>query len=209
MGRYRGPSCRLCRAEGNKLFLKGDKCSMEKCPFSKRQGLPPGQHGKIRKKESNYGVQLREKQKVKRMYGMLEKQFRHFFRMAERAKGVTGLTLLQLLERRLDNVIFRMCFATSRSMARQMVQHGSVYVNSKRVDIPSYLVNVGETIEIRYREQRMKALKEINESLKDRAIPKWLELDREHLKAKITAFPTKEDVGFPIQEQLIVELYSK
>ncbi len=191
------------------MFLKGAKCSTEKCPFTRRQGLAPGQHGKIRKKVSNYGVQLREKQKVKRIYGMLEKQFRHFFRIAERAKGVTGLTLLQLLERRLDNVAFRMCYASSRNAARQLVQHGAVYVNSKRVNIPSYLVRPGEVVEVRGNENMAKALKELNESLKDRAIPKWLELDREHLKAKVVAMPTKEDVGFPIQEQLIVELYSK
>lgn len=208
MGRDTGPSCRLCRSEGMKLFLKGPRCQSEKCTFTKRQGTP-GQHGRLRKKESNYGLQLREKQKVKRLYGMREEQFRHFFRMAERSKGVTGLTLLQLLERRLDNVIFRMCCATSRNMARQSVQHGSVYVNSKRVDIPSYLVNVGESIEIRGKEPKMKALKELGESLKDRTIPAWLEVDREHFKARVTAFPTKGDVGFPIQEQLIVELYSK
>lgn len=192
------------------MFLKGSRCMTEKCTFTRRQGTP-GQHGhaRVRRKDSNYGVQLREKQKVKRLYGMLEKQFRHFFRMAERAKGVTGLTLLQLLERRLDNVVFRMCYATSRAAARQMVQHGSVYVNSKRVDIPSYLVKPGETVEIRGAEKRVKALKEVRESLKDRAIPKWLEPETDNLKAKVVAMPTKEDVGFPIQEQLIIELYSK
>jgi len=190
------------------LFLKGSRCMTEKCAFTRRQGTP-GQHGRLRKKESNYGMQLREKQKVKRLYGMLEKQFRHFFRMAERAKGVTGLTLLELLERRLDNVVFRMCYATSRAAARQIVQHGAVYVNSKRVDIPSYLVRAGETVEIRGPEKRVKALKEVRESLKDRAVPKWLEPDAGGLKAKVVAMPKKEDVGFPIQEQFIVELYSK
>ncbi len=208
MGRDTGPSCRLCRAEGMKLFLKGARCQTEKCTFTRRQGSP-GQHGRLRKKVSNYRIQLREKQKVKRIYGMREEQFHHFFWIAERSKGVTGLTLLQLLERRLDNVIFRMALATSRNMARQAVQHGSVYVNSKRVDIPSYLVNVGQTIEVRGKEKKMKALKETCESMKDRAIPAWLEVDREHFKGKVTALPTKEDVGFPIQEQLIVELYSK
>lgn len=208
MARDTGPSCRLCRREGAKLFLKGSRCSTEKCAFTRRQ-TPPGQHGRIRKKESNYGVQLREKQKVKRIYGMLEKQFRHFFQIAERAKGVTGLTLLQLLERRLDNTIFRMNCATSRNMARQAVQHGSVYVNSKRVDIPSYIVKIGDVVEVKGKEARLKALKEIRESLKDRAVPKWLEMDKEAPVGKVTALPTKDDVGFPIQEQLIVELYSK
>lgn len=210
MGRYTGPSCRLCRREGAKLFLKGSRCVGDKCAFNRRD-FAPGQHGQtqMRKKESNYGVQLREKQKVKRIYGMLEKQFRHFFRIAERAKGVTGLTLLQLLERRLDNVIFRMNFAGSRSAARQIVQHGRVYINGKRVDIPSYTVKIGEEIMIKVKDPAKKRLIETFESLKDRAIPKWFEMDQANLKSKIVAMPTKDDVGFPIQEQLIVELYSK
>jgi small subunit ribosomal protein S4 len=208
MARNTGPSCRLCRREGAKLFLKGSRCVSDKCAFARRD-FAPGQHGQIRKKESNYGVQLREKQKVKRIYGMLEKQFRHFFRIAERAKGVTGLTLLQLLERRLDNVIFRMNFAGSRSAARQIVQHGRVYVNGKRVDIPSYTVKIGEEISIKVKDPVKKRLAETFESLKDRAIPKWLEMDQANLKSKIVAMPTKDDAGFPIQEQLIVELYSK
>ena len=186
MARYTGPSCRLCRAEKQKLFLKGAKCVMEKCPVAKRQ-VAPGQHGRLRKKESNYGIQLREKQKVKRIYGMLEKQFRHFFRIAERSKGVTGIMLLQLLERRLDNVVFRMCLGSSRSAARQIVQHGSIYVNSKRVDIPSYIVKVGDTVELRGKEDRVKALKELREELKDRMIPKWLECESDNLK-RIRAF---------------------
>jgi small subunit ribosomal protein S4 len=180
----------------------------DKCAFNRRD-FAPGQHGQIRKKESNYGVQLREKQKVKRIYGMLEKQFRHFFRIAERAKGVTGLTLLQLLERRLDNVVFRMNFAASRSAARQIVQHGRVYVNGKRVDIPSYTVKIGEEVSIKVKDPVKKRLSDTFDALKDRAIPKWLEMDTANLKSKIVAMPTKEDVGFPIQEQLIVELYSK
>jgi small subunit ribosomal protein S4 len=208
MARNIGPSCRLCRRENAKLFLKGSRCVSDKCAFTRRE-FAPGQHGQIRKKESNYGIQLREKQKVKRIYGMLEKQFRHFFRIAERAKGVTGLTLLQLLERRLDNVIFRMNFASSRSEARQIVQHGRVYVNGKRVDIPSYTVKIGDEVSIRVKDPAKKKLSETFESLKDRAIPKWLEIDAASLKSKISAMPTKEDVGFPIQEQLIVELYSK
>ena len=208
MARYTGPSCRLCRADGMKLFLKGAKCTTDKCPVAKRQ-VAPGQHGRLRKKESNYGLQLREKQRVKRIYGMLEKQFRHFFAIAERSKGVTGLTLLELLERRLDNVLFRLCYATSRNQARQIVKHGSVYVNSRRVDIPSYLVKPGDALEVKGKEAKLKAIKETREELKDRAIPKWLEPETENLRCKVTALPTKEDVGFPIQEQLIVELYSK
>jgi len=208
MARNTGPSCRLCRREGSKLFLKGSRCVSDKCAFNRRD-FAPGQHGLMRKKESNYGVQLREKQKVKRIYGMLEKQFRHFFRIAEKAKGVTGLTLLQLLERRLDNVVFRMNLAGSRSAARQIVQHGRVYVNGKRVDIPSYTVKIGEEITIKVKDPAKKRIAETFESLKDRAIPKWLEMDKANLKSKIVAMPTKDDVGFPVQEQLIVELYSK
>jgi len=208
MARNTGPSCRMCRREGAKLFLKGSRCISDKCAFSRRESAP-GQHGDMRKKESNYGVQLREKQKVKRMYGMLERQFRHFFREAERAKGVTGLTLLQLLERRLDNVVFRMNFAPSRQDARQMVQHGRVCINNRRLDIPSYTVKVGDEISIKAKEPAKKRLIETFESLKDRAIPKWLEMYPSDLKSKVKALPTKEDVGFPIREQLIVELYSK
>ena len=208
MARNTGPSCRLCRKEGLKLFLKGSRCISDKCAFNRR-GFPPGQHGQMRKKESNYGVQLREKQKVKRIYGVLEKQFRHCFRIAERSKGVTGIMLLQLLERRLDNTVFRMNLASSRSEARQLVQHGLVYINNKRVDIPSYTVKAGEEVSVKAKEKALKAVRERFESLKDRAIPKWLEIDIQSLKGKVTAMPTKEDVGFPIQEQLIVELYSK
>ena len=191
-----------------KLFLKGTRCNGEKCGITRRD-FAPGQHGQIRKKESNYGVQLREKQKVKRIYGVLERQFRHYFRMAERSKGVTGLTLLQLLERRLDNVIFRMNFAGSRAEARQMVQHGLVAVNGKRVDIPAYVVRMGQDVSIKVKEPAQKRLTETFETWKGRAIPKWIEVDPKNFKCKITAMPTKEDVGFPIQEQLIVELYSK
>lgn len=210
MARYTRPSCRLCRREGIKLFLKGTKCQTEKCPVSRRR-YAPGQHGQRqrRKKESNYGLQLREKQKVKRMYGVLEKQFKHYFKIAERSKGVTGLMLLELLERRLDNVIFRMNLASSRPQARQIVQHGFVYVNNRRVDIPSYTVKVRDEVSIKAKEPMRKRLFETQEALKDRQIPKWFEFDGQNLRSKIVALPTKEDVGFPIQEQLIVELYSK
>ncbi len=210
MARDTGPSCRLCRREGNKLFLKGTRCMTEKCAYNRRSFVP-GQHGQtqMRKKESNYGVQLREKQKVKRIYGVLERQFRHYFRIAERSKAVTGVMLLQLLERRLDNVIFRMNLANSRAEARQLVQHGLICVNNKRLDIPAYTVKLGEEVSVKVKEKAAKVLKERFESLKDRPVPKWLEVDIQGLKAKVTAMPTKEDVGFPIQEQLIVELYSK
>jgi small subunit ribosomal protein S4 len=211
MARYTDASCRLCRREKQKLFLKGSKCTTDKCAVSKR-AFPPGQHGatQIRKKESNYGVQLREKQKVKRLYGLLERQFKHYFRIAEKAKGVTGLTLLQLLERRLDNVIFRMNLASSRAEARQSVQHGLVYVNDKRVDIPSYTVSLGDEITLKTkRDTFVKKVKETQETFKDRAVPKWLQVVPNEFRSKVVAMPTKEDVGFPIQEQLIVELYSK
>ncbi|MDP3791089.1 MAG: 30S ribosomal protein S4 [Candidatus Omnitrophota bacterium] len=211
MARYTGPTCRLCRREGQKLFLKGTRCSTEKCAVSRR-AFAPGQHGQgqMRRKESNYGTQLREKQKVKRIYGILEAQFRHYFRIAERSKGVTGIMLLQLLERRLDNVVFRMNLATSRSEARELVQHGFVYVNNKRVDIPSFTVKVGNAISVKPKKEPMsKVLKDRREILADRLIPKWLEVDKEEFKAKVVDVPTKEDIGFPIQEQLIVELYSK
>lgn len=211
MARYTDSSCRLCRREKQKLFLKGTRCASDKCGVAKRP-FPPGQHGatQIRKKESNYGVQLREKQKVKRLYGVLEKQFRHYFRIAERAKGVTGITLLQLLERRLDNVIFRMNLAGSRAEARQAVQHGLVYVNNKRVDVPSFTVALGDEVTLKTkREKFVKKVKENQETFKDRVIPKWLQVVPNELKSKVIAMPTKDDVGFPIQEQLIVELYSK
>lgn len=208
MARNIGPSCRLCRREGIKLFLKGTKCPTEKCPMTRRE-YAPGQHGKMRKKESNYGIQLREKQKVKRIYGVLERQFRHYFRMAERSKGVTGLTLLQLLEKRLDNIIFRMNFAGSRSEARQIVQHGFVYVNSRRVDIPAFTAKIGDEISIRTKDKMAKQLAERFETLKDRAIPGWLQVEQKGLKGRIAGEPSKDDIGFPIHEQLIVELYSK
>ena len=208
MARNTGPVCRLCRREGVKLFLKGSRCNGEKCGITRRD-FAPGQHGQARKKESNYGVQLREKQKVKRIYGVLERQFKHYFRMAERSKGVTGVTLLQLLERRLDNVIYRMNFANSRAEARQIVQHGLVRVNGRRVDIPAYVVKMGQEVSVKMKEPALKRIGETFEALKVRTIPKWIEVDAKNFKCKITATPTKEDVGFPIQEQLIVELYSK
>ncbi|MFH1996641.1 MAG: 30S ribosomal protein S4 [Candidatus Omnitrophota bacterium] len=210
MAKYIGSSCRMCRREGEKLFLKGSKCATDKCAVARRE-YAPGQHGrmKMRKKDSNYNIQLREKQKVKRVYGMLERQFKHYFRIAQESHGVTGLKLLELLERRLDNVIFRMNLAQSRAHARQIVQHGQVFVNSKRVDIPSFLVGVKDIVELRPKEKALKQYRERLELLKDRQIPEWITHNAAKFTGTIVALPTKENVGFPVQEQLIVELYSK
>lgn len=209
MARYRGPVCRLCRREKEKLFLKGTRCETDKCPLSRRAYVP-GEHGKTgRFKLSNYGLQLREKQKVKRMYGVLEKQFRRYFHMAARAKGVTGKILLQLLERRLDNLIFRSGFGLSHAQARQIVRHNFVYVNKARVNIPSYLVRDGDTINIKTKPKATKFIKDNVELSKERAKPGWLEVTPDKLEIKILRLPQKEDIQQPIQEQLIVELYSK
>jgi len=209
MGRYLGPSCRLCRREGMKLFLKGLKCYTPKCPVEKR-AYPPGQHGQIRVKLSDYGVQLREKQRAKRIYGVLERQFNRYFRIAQKTKGVTGQMLLEQLERRLDNVVFRMGFATSRGEGRHLVRHRAITVNGRLVDIPSYPVKVGDVIQIAQRGDGRTALVKQNlEQTKDRTIPAWIQVDPKQLKGLIVRFPQKEDIGLPIQEQLIVELYSK
>jgi len=210
MARYIDAVCRLCRREGERLFLKGLKCSSPKCPFARRN-YAPGQHGQTQNKHkvSNYGVQLREKQKVKRMYGVLEKQFRIYFHMASKRKGVTGKVLLQLLERRLDNTILRIGFAVSRAQARQIVRHNFIYLNAKRVNIPSYLVDKDDLIEIKVKERLRNKVKENLEMTKDRTVPSWLEVDAKELKAKILRLPEKEDIPSDIQEQLIVELYSK
>jgi len=208
MARYTDAVCRLCRREGDKLFLKGTKCSTQKCPISKR-AYAPGQHGANKPKLSNYGLQLREKQKVKRMYGVLEKQFRRYFSIAAKSKGVTGKILLQLLERRLDNVIFRLGLAASRAQGRQIVRHNFIFVNSKRVNIPSYLIEKEDTIEVKGKDKALNRIKENLESTKDRPFPSWLELNKTDLKGKILRLPEKDDIQQPIQEQLIVELYSK
>lgn len=208
MARYNDASCRLCRREGMKLFIKGTRCSSDKCGLSRRE-YAPGQHGKDRVKLSDYGIQLREKQKVKRMYGVLERQFRKYFGMAEKTKGITGETLLQLLERRLDNVIYRMNLAKSRQQARQIVKHRFVMVGNKKVDIPSYLVKKGDEIKVLVTEKTAKYIKGNLEQLKDREIPSWIELSPESLSAKIAHLPTRKDIQLPVQEQLIVELYSK
>ena len=209
MARYIDAVCRLCRREAEKLFLKGPRCSSPKCPISKRS-YAPGQHGQQnRPKLSNYGLQLREKQKVKRIYGVLERQFRKYFKIASKSKGVTGKVLLQLLERRLDNVIFRLGWGVSRAAARQIVRHNFVYVNSRRVNIPSYLIAQDDIIQIKAKENAQKKVKENIELSSDRTAPAWLELDPQELKAKILRLPEKDDITSPIQEQLIVELYSK
>jgi len=208
MARYINAVCRLCRREGEKLFLKGTRCSTEKCAITKRNSAP-GQHGLSRTKLSNYGLQLREKQKVKRMYGVLERQFRRYFKTASKSKGVTGKVLLQLLERRLDNVIFRLGFGVSRSQARQIARHNFIYINSKRVNIPSYLINKDDIIQVKTKERTQNKIRGIMELTKDRDVPSWLELNAQELKARVVRLPEKEDIQQPIQEQLIVELYSK
>ena len=209
MARYTGPSCRLCRREGMKLFLKGTKCSTPKCPIEKRS-FPPGQHGQGRVRLSDYGIQLREKQKVKRMYGLLERQFRRYFSVAQKAKGVTGQMLLEMLERRLDNVLYRMGFATSRHEGREIVRHRAVMVNERLVDIPSYLVKAGDAVHLApHRDGQAARIKQNLERTKDRVTPAWIQVDPEHLAGTVIRMPQKDDIGLPIQEQLIVELYSK
>ena len=209
MARYKGPVCRLCRREGMKLFLKGAKCFTEKCPVEKRN-FAPGQHGKDRKaKIVGYGLQLREKQKAKRIYFTLEKQFRNYFERAARKPGVTGELLLQQLERRLDNVAYRMGFATSRRQARQIVRHGHVSVNGRKVNIPSFQVKVGDEIAIRENSRKLTVLEIARDFTSHQPVATWMEIDREGLKGRITAPPKREDINLPVNEQLIVELYSK
>lgn len=209
MGRYLGSKCKLCRREGVKLFLKGARCNTEKCSFVKRPN-PPGVHIRMTKKPSYYALQLREKQKVKRTYGMLESQFRKFFHTASHLKGVTGRLLLQLLERRIDNVIYRSLFSLSRSQARQFVRHGLFTINKKNINIPSCIVKEGDVIEVRPKESIKKILKEnIEANSKDRSVPGWLDVDKGSLIIKVTKLPEKEDISLPVNEQLIVELYSK
>jgi len=209
MARYTGSSCRVCRRESSKLFLKGQRCYTDKCGFEKRN-YAPGQHGKgQRVKLSNYGLQLREKQKVKKIYGILERQFRKYFQTASRSKGITGSKLLELLERRLDNVIFRSSFVSSRPEARQLVMHGHVVVNNRKVDIPSYSVKTGDIVIIKPKERIVKKVKDSVEKLKDRGYPGWIDVDKEGLRTKISRLPERSDLAADIKEQLIVELYSK
>jgi small subunit ribosomal protein S4 len=209
MARYIGPVCRLCRREGMKLFLKGERCYTDKCAIEKRN-VVPGQHGRARKaKLVGYGVQLREKQKVKRTYGVLENQFRRYFEAADRQKGITGELLLQMLERRLDNVVYRIGFATSRAQARQLVRHGHFTVNGSKVDIPSYAVRSGDTIAVRPSSVQNVTIQHAMEEVKGRGIPEWIAFDQAALAGRVSQLPTREQINLPVQEQLIVELYSK
>jgi len=210
MARYSEAACRLCRREGMKLYLKGDRCFKEKCSFETRKGKIPGQHGAGKlKKPTGYALQLREKQKVKRIYGVLEKQFRLYFEKAEKKRGVTGHNLLALLESRLDNVVYRLGFAASRRTARQMVLHGHILVDGKRVDIPSFLTKTGQSIELRSSAREIESVKSSVETAAGRGIPKWLSFDAKAFKGQVIAVPAREDVTLDINEQLIVELYSK
>ncbi|MCI6542665.1 MAG: 30S ribosomal protein S4 [Firmicutes bacterium] len=206
MAKLLSPDCRQCRREGCKLFLKGDRCTTKKCAFERRQTLP-GQHGAARKRVTEYGLQLREKQKVKRAYGILEKQFRKYYEEAERMKGITGENMLSLIERRLDNVVYRMGIGASRSECRQIVNHGHITVNGKRVNIPSFLVKVGDVIAIKENKRDLEMFKELK-GMKI-IMPKWLEFDSEKLEGKILALPTREDIDLNIKEHLIIELYSR
>lgn len=209
MARYTGAVCRLCRRENLKLFLKGDRCYGDKCAFERRP-YGPGQHGQRHTgKLSDYQVQLREKQKVKRIYGVLEKQFRRYYYRAEKQRGITGTNLLILLETRLDNVVYRMGFATSRAQARQLVKHNHFRVNQRNVNIPSYQVRVGDGIEVKEKGREIGQIAEARETVVRRGIPSWIELDTEGLKGTLKAFPSREDLTMPIQEQLVVEFYSK
>ncbi|MDP3048509.1 MAG: 30S ribosomal protein S4 [Thermodesulfovibrionales bacterium] len=208
MARYTGPLCRVCRREGDKLFLKGDRCFTEKCSVERRK-YPPGQHGQRRTKISDYGIQLREKQKTRKSYGIFEKQFRIYFHEAERRKGTTGELLLQLLERRMDNAVFRMGFAINRREARQFITHGHFTVNGRAVSIPSYLVKAGDVIEVREKSRKIPSLADNMSRLENRGIPAWVEVDSASFKGKVLHIPSREEMQLPIQEQLIVELYSK
>lgn len=209
MARYREAVCRLCRREGMELYLKGDRCFTDKCAI-KRRGYPPGQHGQRRmKKHSDYGVQLREKQKARRIYGLLEKQFHNYFEKADRMKGKTGDNLLILLERRLDNVVFKLGFAVTRRESRQLVRHGHFLVKGRRVNVPSFLVRPGDVVEIRERSRKIPSVNESLDAVVRKGIPAWLELERENFRGSVKNSPSRADITEPIQEQLIVELYSK
>ena len=208
MARYTGPVCRLCRREGQKLFLKGERCYSEKCSVGLR-GYAPGQHGQGRKKSSEYGMQLRAKQTARRFYGVQENQFHHYFEIAERKQGITGDNLLRILESRLDNVVYRVGFASSRAEARQLVGHGHYEVNGKRVDIASYLLKAGDVVSICEKSRASEKIKAVVEANSARPVPEWIDVDRNNLSAKIIALPTREQIEAPVEEQLIVEFYSK
>lgn len=210
MGRYLGPSCKICRREGMKLLLKGLKCETAKCQIEKRQrNLAPGMHGWRRSRGSEYGVRLREKQKVKRYYGLLERQFMRCFHTAQRTKGNTGATLLQLLERRLDNVVYKLNFAPSRKAARQLIVHGHIHVNGTKVDVGDYTIGVGDKIAVKNSEKSSKKVKQQLESNPNFTTQNWLQLDREKLEATIVALPSREDVQIPVETQLVIELCSR
>ncbi len=208
MARYIGAVCRLCRREGQKLFLKGERCYTDKCAIERRN-YPPGEHGQARPKFSEYSIQLREKQKLRRIYGILEAQFRRYFVMADRSKGVTGETLLQLLERRLDNIVYRIGFSTSRTEARQLVRHGHFRVNGRKVDIPSYLVRAGDIVTVREKSQKVTRIQEALELARRRGVPDWIEVTPEQWSGRVKALPTRQDLTMPVSEKLVVELYSK
>lgn len=208
MARYTEAVCRLCRREGGKLFLKGEKCYTPKCPVDKRN-YPPGEHGQGRRKVSEYGLQLREKQKARTIYGVLEAQFRRYFEKAEKSRGVTGEVLLQLLERRLDNIVYRMGAGASRAEARQLVRHGHFTVNGKKVDIPSYLVREGDVVSVRPKSRNEGRFKELQEYARGRTFPDWLEVDVENQASKVLRYPKREDIDVTLEEHLIVELYSR
>jgi len=208
MARYKDEQCRVCRREGQKLFLKGDRCYSDKCSVIRRN-YAPGQHGQKRTKLSEYGTQLREKQKTRSFYGVGERQFRKYFEMASNKKGITGTNLLQILESRLDNVIYRIGFGTSRAQARQVVTHGNIQVNGRKVDIASYLVKPGDVIEVREIRKNSTIIKENAEKGATRPIPEWLELDIENLRIKVVRTANREEIDLPVEEHLIVELYSK
>ncbi len=208
MARYTGPACRLCRREGTKLFLKGERCTTGKCAIERRH-TAPGQHGAANKVMKEYGMQLREKQKARRYYGVLEGQFEHYFEMAEKMEGITGENLLSLLERRFDNVVYRMGMASSRKEARQLVLHAHFRLNGKKANIPSILLKVGDKISIREESRKNVKIKELLEGLASQTAPKWLEVDKDNAVATVVALPKREDIDFPFEEQLIVELYSK
>jgi len=208
LARYREAVCRLCRREGIELYLKGDRCFTDKCAI-KRRGYPPGQHGQRRPKHSDYGVQLREKQKAKRIYGLLERQFRNYFEKADGMKGKTGDNLLVLLESRLDNVVYKLGFSPTRRESRQLVGHGHFKVSGRKVNIPSFLVRPGDVIELKEKSRKIPSLNEALDAVVRKGIPAWLELDRENFRGVVKSLPTRADIKEPIQEQLIVELYSK
>jgi len=208
LARYRGSVCRQCRRENIKLFLKGDRCFSDKCSFDRR-GYPPGQHGQKRIKHSDYGMQLREKQKVRRIYGISEKQFRIIFKKADRQKGITGTNLLSILETRLDNTVFRLGFVNSRNQGRHFVRHNHFTVNGKKVNIPSFQVKKGDVIELREKSKKVQTIADSLEAIVRRGVPQWLEINKDNFKGQVLAIPTREDITLPIQEQLIIELYSK